>query len=185
MKKRIIVIVAIILIAVTVSIFETRNPITAYCIGLTVEKEQDEIVYGFIVARQNEEGEPVEIEVVKQTGDFNYVIEALKRSDILLFYPTVKSIYISDEIEKDEIQNMISILFQMHSFPTDIVVIKCSSPQKLILEKDIASGIQGALFIPKLIKNQKCKINLLQYKNGIQIPFITFDSGQFIINNND
>ncbi|OGO90656.1 MAG: hypothetical protein A2Y17_02900 [Clostridiales bacterium GWF2_38_85] len=181
MKKRMLVISAIIIIAISVSFFETRNPITAYCIGLTVQKENNEIIYGFIIAKLEEEGASIEVTLIKQNGKFSYALQSLKESDILLFYPTVKGIYICRDINKTEIDDMLNTIFEMHSFPTDITVVMTNDPNKLILEKDIGSGISGALFIPKLIENQKRKVTLIDYAKGKEIPLICYQNGQFNI----
>jgi len=174
---------SVIIIILAASFFEPRNLVSSYCAAIVLDVKDGEPLCGFVVASLDKDTQNISVRNLTYEGSFRDAIKALKDSDIRLFLPTVRGVFVNPDVDKEWLDRCIAELVAEKGMPLNASVAYSDDPLKLIEEKDGGTDAVGATFVPKLLKHQKRAKSLLDFFGDEQkkAPLITFDEGRFII----
>ena len=174
---------SVIIIILAASFFEPRNLVSSYCTAIVLDVEDGKEVCGFVVASLDKDTQSISVRNMTYTGSFKDAIKAMKDSDIRLFLPTVRGIFVNPDVDEQWLESSVAEIIAEKGMPLNASVVYCDTPSQIIEEKDGGTDAVGATFIPKLLKNQKQSRSLLDFfeDKDKQAAFIEYEDGRFII----
>ena len=176
---------SVVIIILVASFFEPRNVVSSYCAAIVLDVEDGEAVCGLVIASLDKDTQSISIRNMTYKGSFKEAITDLEDSDIRLFLPTVRGIFVNPKVDKEWLERSIAEIVAEKGMPLIASVAYCDDPSKIIEEKDGGTEALGATFIPKLLENQEQAVSLLDFfgDEEKQAAFVVYEDGRFIIKN--